>query len=286
MKNKENAVCLAKFIIVFSAIGAIITLSCFVHGYCSKEDTFWPAYLGVWIAIANAILLYATLTSQNRAFKKERYETTFYKMLDAHQSLTNHICMKAKESDPFPICGKLFFDFASREMMRIQECLNSDSYLGKFNQNDVNEEGIAIEDEYERKLSTNDIDAESWRRKEEIRIQQKHQIQLTNKEYDISESDWKDYKEAKPTANMEYLFFCHKWYGVYENYIRSVIHILSFIDEYDDGDSRENTLYLDYFRATLSMNELELIKRHSLVDKKLNEILKNINNDKTKEIQS
>lgn len=220
---------IAVAIIAFSSIVAIILLliSPFCR-FCYKTSPgFWSNFIGSCIAIANALLLYATLKSHNSSFERERFENNFYKMLDVHQGLTNQICLGQNSN----ICGRIFFDFFSHEMKAIKNSLSSNHYLGTYNQDNVDKEFMAIEYQYESKLSSNDMDAESWRKEMEDKTQKEHTIRLTNTRYSITETEWKKYKDATINNEIAYPFFYNKWYSIYEHYIRSVIYVLTYINE-------------------------------------------------------
>lgn len=264
---------------IISFIGVVILLVnvpwCFS---CYTQPEFWATLISATVAISNALLLYATLRSQNSSFERERFENTFYKMLDVHQRLTNQICLGQNNN----MCGKLFFDFFSQEMMAIKDSLSSNSYHGVYNQHYAEMELQAIDNQYENKLSSNEIDTELWKKETEDKIQKKHTIQSTNTRYSITETEWNKYKEATINDEIAYPFFYDKWYSIYEHYIRSVIHVLTYINE---NTNLNNDIYLDYFRSMLSFNELKLIKLHSIMDKNRCSILNSINKGNKKEIK-
>ena len=262
---------------IISFIGVVILLVnvpwCFS---CCTQPEFWATLISATVAISNALLLYSTLSSQNTSFERERFENTFYKMLDVHQRLANQIYLNQGNNNSNVICGKIFFDFFSHEMKAIKDSLSSNHYLGSYNQDKADKDFMAIDNQYENKLSSNDMDAELWKKKMEDNTKKVHTIQSTNTRYSITKTEWDKYKEATINDEIAYPFFYNKWYSIYEHYIRSVIHVLSYINK---NTYVEKDIYLDYFRAMLSFNEQKMIKYHSKMDQTLGTLLRDINED-------
>ena len=95
----------ACFIIIIS-FSIIIILLLNIYPFrinCYTNPEFWAILVGSCVAIANALLLYATLNSQNHgienekeAHRQERFETTFFNLLESQRKLTEEIGSLAK----------------------------------------------------------------------------------------------------------------------------------------------------------------------------------------------
>ncbi len=96
----QNLALSIAIIIIMVTIAGVIALSVNVPWYitCQTNPEFWAIFIGSTIAIANAILLFVTLKSQNigianekEARRQERFETTFFNLLESHQKLVEDI---------------------------------------------------------------------------------------------------------------------------------------------------------------------------------------------------
>ena len=144
MKKKDRIkilVIIALMIIIGASVG-LLSLFCFENITINCHLTTW---IGVWVSIANAIFLFATLSSQNRginnqkeSFAQERFETTFFNLLESHRKLTEELSVSAMvlnenlQIERIKLDGRTFFSFAINEISHIQDSLKSKCYSGKY----------------------------------------------------------------------------------------------------------------------------------------------------------
>lgn len=246
---------------------------------CASYE-FWPAYFGVFVSIANAILLYVTLQSQKQGILNEkeksiqqRLDTDFYNMLEAFRKITDEIKLYYynTNSTQTVLHGRQFFSYATKEMKIIRESLQTKNYAGLYNARMAEENDMYIDDEYDRKKASNEIDAESWRKKKELEYQKDYRIQLTNTVYRIGAEDWERCQGNEITDTTCYPFFYNQWGAVYNHYIRFFTHLADYVCGIKDER------FAAILQAQLSTQEISLIKLHAQIDNKLGIVLNEIN---------
>ena len=73
---------------IIAAIVIAVLILCVILGYVfitslnNWDGSCYGSFISGVAAIANAILLYLTLRRQGRSFKQERFETTFFNLLN------------------------------------------------------------------------------------------------------------------------------------------------------------------------------------------------------------
>ena len=213
------------------------------------------------IAIANAIFLYATLRAQT----KQNIDSIFYKLVESHKKLTDAMIISAcwlnddATEERVTMIGRHFFEYAESELSKIEKSLCTEKYKSPSCYDDIsigleaNKSGLQPNKSYGTLL-------------------EESKIGYINHLYKISEEDWEQCHKEKDVSVSAYKLFKRQWYGVYERYFRSLNLILKYIEENRDE------VYLEYLKVQLSLNELRIIKRHSFIDKELNNILLKINN--------
>ena len=241
------------------------------------------SFVGLCIAIANALLLYATLMFQGKSFRQERFETTLFNLLDNHRKLINEIRFSVEKwnwnfskyneyiegNDVFAyaitevsLLNKLICDnnFPTMDDMTFQECIadieNQKDYISQSdNVTDYNTDGNLIVEKYEL-----------WRRAVI---------------YDIKEDMWNVCKMNKGVNNensskMAYALFYKKMNPYYDVYFNSLSLVLEHISNSRYFSRTEKSNYKDYVTKQLSNNEIKLIKLHCKYDRKFSEIIKGI----------
>jgi hypothetical protein len=82
------------FIIIAIGLGFIEVLY-----YINTTEVL--TYASVMMATANALLLFATLSYQNRIFRNERFEETLFNLLDNHRKIKEYIQIDISDVDSF-----------------------------------------------------------------------------------------------------------------------------------------------------------------------------------------
>ena len=88
----------------------------------SDEPTASSGWVAAFIAIANALLLYSTLQSQNKGIEiqkesaeRERFETTFFNLLKSHRQIVNEINVYRSSVAKNDISKVTFLKFSGRQ---------------------------------------------------------------------------------------------------------------------------------------------------------------------------
>ena len=78
------------------------------------------------MATANALLLFATLSYQNRIFRHERFEETLFNLLDNHRKIKNDVQIVVDDEqsvEPYSYTGNEIFLFACADLHDIHSVL-------------------------------------------------------------------------------------------------------------------------------------------------------------------
>lgn len=206
-------------ILIIISIGIIICIGIgFFKVLCVTNITNVLGYASVLMVTANAILLYATLSYQNRIFKHERFEVTLFNLLENHRKIKNDIQIVVAEElsiEPDRYTGNDIFLFACAELRDIHSVLKGKSDV----QNCL----------YINKRYGLD-DAKIGEISERMKTGQKKAGPLFEVFYEI----WRDY---------------------YEPIFRSLLLIVSHIANNNDIDLTDKNRYKDYLIAQMSQHE-------------------------------
>ncbi len=270
--NYKNILLIILLLASFIGIFVIICL-----GLSEKKDvSFWLSCVSVFVAITNAILLFITLKSQvegtnnqKQAFEQERFETTFFNLLDNHRNLTEKLSVSVmflKENlqiDNIRLEGRSFFSFAIKEIAYIQESLKSKYYSGQFDTQSDNKSIDAIEQNH------TSIDAEGLLYKElekKLIENYDHQrIKFTNLMYNISNDKWNKIHNSDDKETISVDIFYKTMFPQYNHYIRSLNNLLDFAKRREGG-------YLHIITSQMSEDELSYISHHALIDNHFKDI--------------
>ena len=101
---QKLAVWIIELFLIIAIVLPLLTLTRIIDS--ENSPSFWATFIGSCIAIANALLLYATLKSQNEsiinakdAHRQERFETTFFNLLDLQRKLRNEMAINYEDLD-------------------------------------------------------------------------------------------------------------------------------------------------------------------------------------------
>ena len=226
------------------AIGLI--LAAFVGSifyWCKYNDTVW---LVVFVSIANALLLFATLIfyfkahiNERETSEKERFESNFFNLLQYHQQLIGKIKVERHnlQKDISKIIvdrvfGNGFFFFALNEIRDIVSVLEQEMLPSYYNQ-----EGAKATEQYlesqKGKLSYSEYENEVNRLKPDF------YLGLVVSTYAITTEDHEEYQHNH-NNNIPFEIFERKWHHAYNHYIHSICGILKQILD-RGGDIRNYT---------------------------------------------
>lgn len=237
----------------------------------SDNETASAGWIAAFIAIANAILLYATLRSQNEGNKIQeqsaelnRFETSFYNILMSHRQLVDEITITRptiKEGSLtkfryLEFKGRRFFTFALIDIRNIQNNLkagNIEWYKIEEAEDQENYLNARYGDMYE--IKNTDLT--------------KARKAYVNNLYHISDEDLK----KKDDTNTPFLIFNRTFESSYEHYLRSLNHLLDLIITYsDDVERYSNILFFQ-----MGIDEIKFLTWVTSNNKELKEALKKTN---------
>ena len=224
------------------------------------------------ISMANAILLYLTLTSQNdgianekAARRQERFETTFFNLLEFHRKLVEEISIETYTLDENwnvsskKLSSRNFFHFAISELRFITVALES-NIEEKYDEEGKNKAIEAFEYKWSESGQSSIVISEKQR--EKIRLDKTLRIEFCNLLYSISKENREKYHSDKC---IPYAIFREKWYDSFEHYIRNLYYILNFINEEQEENEEDKKKYIRFVHSQMSRAELNLIEIHAKV---------------------
>lgn len=272
----------------------IITCICITIYFCinqkknnlinyDSDSKFLLEYVNACMAIANAILLYATLTFQGRTFRQERFETTFFHLLDNHRKLINEIRFKVEKWDwnfykyEAYIEGYDIFTYAVTEVTYIKKLICETDYP---TMDDLTFQD-SIADIENKKDYTSPPDGMAFYNEDKQLIIQKYELWKRTNIYNINEDKWNICKLNKGRNNenaskMAYAIFYEKMKSYYDIYFSSLSLILKHIGNAGYFDRIEKSNYKDYIMKQLSYNEQNIVKLHCKYDNTFYKTIKDI----------
>ncbi len=267
---------------------------------------FIGGFVGSLFAIVSIILLYATLKAQrmamnsqnediafqHRLLSQERFETTFFNLLEFQQQILNNIRIKYLYiTDNFNEGmieeeGVNAFQFILKDFRHIEESLKTKSYCGKYDAEKKEwEEEIAYiyeeyppEHEYDRRAEI-----------EKDRVWNTVSRQYTNSIFGINQEHWRQAhaRTGKHLLATTYYFLCKKYHNATGHYFRHLYHILKYIYQYelrslemaknirDKSHIKEQCkTYAELAQAQMSAYELALLYYNSLCYPKMAELVR------------
>lgn len=267
-----DAQTLAVWIIKFFSIIAIVLLLLTLARNFDSENSpsFWATFIGSCIAIANALLLYATLRSQNEsivntkeAHRQERFETTFFNLLDNKQKIIDEISFTCEAMDENAcilyrrVNGREFFSFALNELQLITESLKSNDN-NEYEGDDIEGTFQSVEEKYAREDPTGVMNEQ--RQREERKVNEWARIRFYNSIYNIRKEDRQLYFS---NPQIPYMLFRNKKYLYFEHYVRYLYYFLQFVNDEKTMDENIKQRYITFAQAQMSRDELQLIEIHA-----------------------
>lgn len=258
-------------IAIISFIGVVILLVnvpwCFS---CFTQPEFWATLIGTIVAISNALLLYATLMSQNKgitnekeAHRQERFETTFFNLLDNLQKLIDEISFTCEAMDENAcilyrrVNGREFFSFALNELQLITDSLKSKDNKG-YEGKDIEDTFRSVEERYDREDPTGMMNSQKHDEKKELLICAR--TRFYNSVYNIRKEDRQQYPS---NPQIPYTLFRNKKYMYFEHYVRYLYYFLQYISDEKSLDEEAIRRYIIIVQAQMNRDELQLIETHA-----------------------
>ena len=243
-------------ILLLIAISIIIwnCISCWDKGS-------WGNMISGIAALFNALLLYLTLKRQDRSFNQERFETTFFNLLESHKKITEEIELTTCDIHETQIQsidykGQKCFSFATKDCSDISIALNAKRYYDFLKENeDMGEE--AIENKYDN--ITNDPYIEEEKNKKLKEFYTWYKCKFFNKKYNITPKCYANVRMLIEQHKLDineaaYKLFFRQYHDTFEFYFRNLKQLLSIIH---DNHPRciEPTRYVKIITSQMSYDE-------------------------------
>lgn len=239
---------------------------------CSQCDTVINA-VTAFATFLNAILLFYTLKHQDRSFEQERYETTFFNLLDQRRKIVDAFNMSCSEWDNVShdkinkiYQGETCFRVAVREVRWIRNNLfKQDSYCGILDDRTFE---TSIERELERiHKELNDVIGAICKMDEEFRGY------LTNQTYQITNDFFNKQRTYKGDDNKEIKISLTRFTWIngmfLEHYFRHLKQILEFLAKCQ----LEKKYYVDFLLSQMTREEMRMVYFYSLTNDGYKELL-------------
>lgn len=236
-------------------------------------------FIGGIVAIISIVLLFITLNHQDRSFKQERFETTFFNLLETHKKLTEEITVSqivpkdyANEISPQVFKGRQCFLFAAIERFAICRALSAEKYEGYYDKsdNDCADQWYYAMDYYEN-------EPEKLKHCEKMidKIEEENGRNYYNLIYQISKETYEKYHEdVKNQNNQEekekassicHQIFYYPYRFTFEVYFRSLEQFIKFICN-NKPDNERGHQYMEILISQMSRLELKFVICHALRD--------------------
>ena len=129
---------IVSLIVLLFALGLCVLMRNNANGWLAS---YGDALSGI-AAFVSILLLYKTLISQNRSFKQERFEITFFNLLDQRQKVVDSLSFRCEELKGVDFVlvsyhGEECFEAICREMNCLKEALYGKKYLGMMTDEDI-----------------------------------------------------------------------------------------------------------------------------------------------------
>lgn len=258
---------------LITAILLIIIISIFFWNYISPWDKgSWGNLLSGIAALFNAVLLFLTLKRQDRSFTQERFEITFFNLLENHKKITEEIeqttCdIHEIQTQPLRYIGRKCFSFAIKECADISKALSTERYYGFLEGNEKIEEE-AIERKHDNITNDPYIEKENNEKLSEFYSLCRHKF--FNKKYNITHECYNRAREliGQQKLNINeaaYRLFLRRHHDTFNFYFRSLKQLLSFTND-DCPQYIASAKYVKIIISQMSPDEQRLAYYYSLYD--------------------
>lgn len=219
-----------------------------------QYGSFIGGFAGSLFSLAGFFLLYKTLIAQQETLKnqkddsviqkeaidKERFETTFFNLLNVQQNITDKIkanfwtIIELDKEKIVEVSGRDFFLHSKIELTKINQSIFSDKYLGSYDEESIGNY-YSFFDQIRDPYCPNYKEPKD-REKEIFRTYHNISIQYVNKFYGITKFHWASIKEENNTIKIKYVYelFFLQFHFAIGHYFRNLYHILKFIEIYEN----------------------------------------------------
>lgn len=267
-----------------------------------RYGDFIGGFVGSIFSLVAILLLYKTLKAQQSsivkqddalklqqlAFEIELFETTFFNLLKTQQEITDGI--KAyfySLNNNFltvttTVQGREFFAYSKVEMRKIWLSIESEEYLGIFDDGEEYLYYVSQEiEEYFNPNSPNYCRPEDAKI-EEMKIRNKEKLRYANKYYGLSKQKWSEIKYLPTNKRIEsvYALFFQRYHYAIGHFFRHLYHIIKYSKEFNPKSELHKDLnkkYVDFIQAQMSSFEMMLLFYNSLSFPRLLELIKEFN---------
>jgi hypothetical protein len=250
---------------------------------------FIGGFVGTLFSLVAVFLLYKTLITQQETIKLqanaielqkktseiERFETTFFNLLKTQQEITNNIKayfstlnIKSTPSltvNTYIVQGREFFGYSKDELTKIWKSIESNTYLGSFDEEDF--------DNYIKA----EIEQINEQEHEIQKIINEESIRFANKEYSISNNLWEqtNKKEIRKKLEIMYGLFFQRYHYAIGHYYRHLYHIIDFVEQFEKSKRTDfiPKKYIDFIQAQMSSFEMMLLFYNAISFPKLLKLL-------------
>lgn len=253
------------------------TLIVVLGGLVIASDVFccWEQYGSIVAAIAsllNAVLLFITLNHQDRAFKQERFETTFFNLLEQRRKIVDNFRLlywrwDYVEHKPLIVNseGMNCFTVAYGEVNFIKRNLFVSKYFGTLDW-DEDKVQTSVEFALQKIHDEWNDDINAIRKMDEV-----FYCSLINRTYHIDYDLYKDVIKNKGNEDNELQIAFSLFVKVYtmflEHYFRHLKQILAFVDKNDSDKNISNPqYYIDFLLSQMSREEMWIIFYYALTN--------------------
>ena len=239
----------------------------------------WEHYIGMVTAIAtfvNAVFLYITLNHQDRSFKHERFETTFFNLLDQRRKIVDAFSMSCPEWDNVShdkvnkiYQGEACFKVAAREVQWIRDNLFvHDSYCGILDDKTTD---ISIDKQLESiHNELNDDKAAIYQ------MDKKFRCCLINQTYQITNDFFNKQQTFRGDGDKEIKISLIRFTWIngmfMEHYFRHLKQILKFLVK-RQPEKKKKEYYVDFLLSQMTRYEMRIVYYYSLTNKDYKELL-------------
>lgn len=322
MKEKEDFWTKHSVTIAFSLVGLGVCV--IIYFICSSPFNDWSGemdsdlfssfgdfiggFIGTIFSLSGFLLLYKTLLAQQESIKKqedsldvqkksieqERFENTFFNLLNNQQNITNNIKADFRTVNDvtnectYTIVGREFFRYAKNELHKINNSIFSSSYIGMYDDSYAEHMEYMISEMYNP--NSPDYTHPDHADAQADSMKQMAQIQYANKFYNITSIHWNQISKKEKIVKIKYMYYFlfRRFDYTIGHYFRNLYHILKFIKKYEDGrkvgsqvvdravydDCRK---YAQFIQAQMSAHELLLLYYNALCFPKMFELVKHYN---------
>lgn len=257
---------------------------------------FIGGFVGTLFSLVAVFFLYETLIAQRNtlikqeesiqyqkiSFEVERFETTFFNLLRTQQEITNGIktyfysLNKNITTITYTVQGREFFIYSKNELTKIWENIESDEYLGSYDENDIENILHEIEELYD--LSSPRFTVPMDAKHLEKLIIDKEKLKLVNEQYRITNKYWEQIHEKEIINKLEsiYELFFLRYHYVIGHYYRHLYHIIKFVEQFEKSKPEFKGMskrYIDFIQAQMSSYEMMLLFYNAISFPKLLRLL-------------